>query len=75
MTLSLAAAAAVEDEDMALGIDCDARCLAHISVGGQLEEIWHRLVGDLRRSLLLGNGGCIEQRENDNEQAFHSVLP
>ena len=44
----VARAAAVEDENVALGIDRDARGLAHIEIARQLEEIRHRVVGDER---------------------------
>ena len=48
---TLARAAARIDEDVALGVDRDARDLAEVQVGRQLQEVGHRLVGNFRRRL------------------------
>ena len=71
---AVAAAAAMEDEDVALGVDRDARGLAHVEIGRQLEEIRHRVVGDQRgRRLrrLLRQGGRAKQHENGEQKSFH----
>ena len=46
--------AAVIDEDVALGIGCDANGLAEVLAGRELEEVRHRSVGNFRHVLGLG---------------------
>src|SRR5262249_36267478 len=70
---SLAAAAARKDEDMSLRIDRDAGGLAEMHVGRQLQEVGHRLVGNLWH--LLRERRRTRERYQSEQPTTHGVLP
>jgi aspartyl-tRNA(Asn)/glutamyl-tRNA(Gln) amidotransferase subunit B len=76
--------AAMEDEDVALGIDRDARRFTHVKVSRQLEKIRHRIERDLWRRLLrqrllrqglLHHRGRAQQYECSDEESLHFSPP
>ena len=71
----MAAAAAMEDEDVALGIDGDAGGLAHIEVGRKLQRIGDGVVGYFRRRLFCAKAAWLSSMNAATSKRFIKVLP